>query len=117
MRVVSNSGRGGFVPDKPYELLADDIEIDLKGKWRYRLGAEMNPAPGQTFVRWKPTGLFNGMIAPLTNFSINRKTETGKADLTGKFMPVIFQAIFMPADNGSNFHRTHFPCLFNQFRK
>ncbi|MGM0620051.1 MAG: sialate O-acetylesterase [Bacteroidota bacterium] len=70
VRVVSNSGRGGFVPDKPYELLVDDFEIDLKGNWHYRLGAEMEPAPGQTFVRWKPIGLFNGMIAPLTNYSI-----------------------------------------------
>jgi sialate O-acetylesterase len=70
VRVVSNSGRGGFVPDKPYELLVDDTKIDLKGKWRYRLGAKMEPAPEQTFVRWKPTGLFNGMVAPLTNYSI-----------------------------------------------
>ncbi len=70
VRVVSNSGRGGFVPDKPYELLIDDTKIDLKGMWRYRLGAEMEPTPAQTFVRWKPTGLFNGMIAPLTKFAI-----------------------------------------------
>jgi len=70
VRIVSNGGRGGFVPDKPYELLMNNQKFDLKGKWHYRLGAEMAPAPAQTFVRWKPTGLFNGMIAPLTNYAI-----------------------------------------------
>jgi sialate O-acetylesterase len=30
----------------------------------------MEPTPGQTFVQWKPTGLYNGMIAPLLNYSM-----------------------------------------------
>jgi sialate O-acetylesterase len=70
VRLISNSGRGGFVPDKPYELVVESNTIDLKGSWHYRLGAKMDPTPGQTFIRWKPTGLYNGMIAPLTNYSI-----------------------------------------------
>lgn len=70
IRIISNSGRGGFVLDKPYELLIEDEKIDLKGTWHYRLGAKMEPLQSQTFIRWKPTGLFNGMIAPLTNYSI-----------------------------------------------
>ncbi|WP_449398467.1 sialate O-acetylesterase [Chryseobacterium wanjuense] len=27
-------------------------------------------APGQTFIRWKPTGLYNAMINPLINYTI-----------------------------------------------
>lgn len=70
VRIINNSGRGGFVEDKEYALYTDKDTIDLKGDWRYRLGAKMDPMPGQIFIRWKPMGLYNGMIAPLTNFTI-----------------------------------------------
>lgn len=70
IRVINNSGRGGFVTDKPYELQIDDQIIDLKGDWKYKLGSKMLPLPGQTFVRWKPVGLYNAMIAPLKNYAI-----------------------------------------------
>ena len=70
VRVINNSGRGGFVTDKPYELIVGDKTIDLKGTWKYKLGSKMEPLPGQTFVRWKPVGLYNAMIAPLKNYPI-----------------------------------------------
>ena len=70
VRVINQSGRGGFVADKPYKLIVGTDSIDLTGPWKYKLGAKMGPQPGQTFVRWKPTGLFNAMIAPLLNYSI-----------------------------------------------
>ena len=70
VRVISNIGRGGFVPDKPYELRANDNKIDLKGEWQYRIGAVMDPLAGQTFIRWKPEGLYNAMISPLTSYRI-----------------------------------------------
>jgi len=70
VRLVSNSGKGGFVPDKPYRLCTTKDTIDLKGYWHYQLGCTMNPTPGQTFVQWNPTGLYNGMIAPSNNYAI-----------------------------------------------
>ena len=70
VRVINNSGRGGFVLDKPYQLTAGEQTIDLKGQWQYKLGAIMNPLPGSTFIRWQPEGLYNGMIAPLLNCKI-----------------------------------------------
>ena len=70
VRVVNSFGRGGFVPDKPYELVYEDRTIDLRGAWLYRLGAKMEPLASQTFIRWKPLGLYNGMISPLSNYSI-----------------------------------------------
>lgn len=70
VRVISNRGKGGFVPGKSYELLTRDEHLDLKGTWQYRQGALMDPLEGQTFVRWKPVGLFNGMISPLLNYRI-----------------------------------------------
>lgn len=70
VRVINSSGRGGFIPDKPYELIVEGDTLDLKGSWDYRLGAEMPSLPGQTFVRWKPLGLFNAMIHPLLRYDV-----------------------------------------------
>lgn len=69
VRVVSNSGKGGFVLDKPYELKVGGSVIDLKGAWKMKLGCTMAALPGQTFIRWKPMGLYNAMIAPLTDYT------------------------------------------------
>ena len=114
VRVVSNSGRGGFVPDKPYELLIEDTKIDLKGKWRYRLGAGMEPAPEQTFVRWKPTGLFNGMISPLTNYAIKGvvwyqgESNAERPDEYAGLFPAMIQ------NWREKWNRGNFPFLFVQ---
>lgn len=70
VRIINNAGKGGFVTDKPYELIIGDKTIDLKGDWKYQLGSKMQPLPGQTFVRWKPVGLYNAMIAPLKNYPL-----------------------------------------------
>lgn len=70
IRVINNSGKGGFVEDKPYELILENETIDLKGSWKYKLGTKMLPLPSQTFIRWKPVGLYNSMIAPLKNYGI-----------------------------------------------
>jgi sialate O-acetylesterase len=70
VRVVNSMGDGGFVKDKPYELIVNDRKIDLKGEWHYRIGAEMEPLAPPTFIQWQPLGLYNGMIAPLLNYAI-----------------------------------------------
>lgn len=70
VRVINNSGKGGFVLDKPYKVVVENDSIDLNGSWKYQLGSKMAPLPGQTFVRWKPVGLYNAMIAPLKNYNI-----------------------------------------------
>jgi sialate O-acetylesterase len=70
VRIINSSGRGGFVKDKPYKLFTEKDTIKLTGNWQYQLGCIMNPAPGQTFVQWKPTGLYNCMLAPANNYAI-----------------------------------------------
>jgi sialate O-acetylesterase len=70
VRVINNSGHGGFVMDKVYELIAGNDTIKLAGAWKYKLGAKMEPAPNQTFIRWKPVGLYNAMISPLQHYKI-----------------------------------------------
>ena len=70
IRVINTSGKGGFVPDKPYELIAGSDTVDLKGEWHYSVGAIMEPLADRTFIRWKPAGLFNAMIHPLLPYRI-----------------------------------------------
>ncbi|MGK6341366.1 sialate O-acetylesterase [Chryseobacterium sp. DT-3] len=71
VRITNASGKGQFIADKPYYLDIDGNKIDLKTEWKYKTGAKMEKmAPGQTFIRWKPTGLYNAMIHPLINYNI-----------------------------------------------
>jgi sialate O-acetylesterase len=58
------------VPDKAYEIATQDTAYDLRGDWKYRLGTTMEPLAGETFIRWKPLGLYNAMISPLVNYRI-----------------------------------------------
>jgi len=71
VRISNGSGKGQFIADKPYYLEIDGQKIDLKSEWKYKIGAKVDRmAPGQTFIRWKPTGLYNAMINPLINYNI-----------------------------------------------
>lgn len=71
VRITNGSGKGEFIKDKDYFLQMDSEKIDLKGEWKYNVGAVMDrPAPGQTFIRWKPTGLYNAMLNPLIQYPI-----------------------------------------------
>ena len=70
IRVVNSIGRGGFVFDKPYEIETENDTIDLKGEWKFKVGDIMPSLAEQTFIRWKPLGLYNAMIAPLLNYTI-----------------------------------------------
>ncbi|WP_024831715.1 sialate O-acetylesterase [Ruminiclostridium josui] len=70
LRVINISGKGGFYKGKPYQLEVGDSIIDLSGEWQYVIGAKSGPMPGPAFVQWRPLGLYNGMIAPVTSYAI-----------------------------------------------
>ncbi len=73
IRVTNNSGKGGFVPDKPYYLTANNQEIDLKGTWKYKVGEafESRNFEGPFFsAQNQPSSLYNAMVAPLTDQKI-----------------------------------------------
>lgn len=114
VRVISNAGKGGFVPDKPYEIVAGEASIDLRGEWKYRLGASMEPLASQTFIRWKPVGLYNAMIAPLLNYSIKSVIWYQGESNAGR--PIEYRTLF-PAlirDWRNNWKIGDFPFLFVQ---
>lgn len=114
VRVISNRGKGGFVRDKPYELIVDDHKIDLKGAWQYKLGARMDPLQEQTFIRWKPEGLYNAMIAPLLNYRIKGVIWYQGESNTDR--PIEYKDLFISLieDWRNNWDEGIFPFLFVQ---
>lgn len=75
VRVACNSGDGGVTRGKPLRLIAEGgaegpASIDLRGTWSYEIGARMPPRPPELFTQWKPTALFNGMIAPILRLAV-----------------------------------------------
>jgi sialate O-acetylesterase len=74
IRVTNNAGKGGFVPDKPYCLIADGDTLDLKGYWQYKVGEVFIPGQGFRGARFiaqnEPTALYNAMVAPLIHYTI-----------------------------------------------
>ena len=114
VRVISNIGIGGFVPDKPYEIKAGDNSVSLKGEWKYRVGDEMKPLQSQTFIRWKPEGLYNAMIAPLLKYRIKGVIWYQGESNAGR--PVEYRKLF-PAlirDWRSKWDEGNFPFIFVQ---
>jgi sialate O-acetylesterase len=101
VRVINSSGKGGFVLDKRYYIAAHGDTVDLTGSWKYKVGAEMRSLPGQTFIRWKPLGLYNAMIAPLTPFAI-----TGVIWYQGE-----------ANTSAAEEYATSFPTMINDWRK
>jgi sialate O-acetylesterase len=75
VRITNNNGKGGFVPDKPYYLFSSSDTVSLIGLWQYRVGEVYVPrtAPGGggfVSAQNSPTALYNGMIAPVINYTI-----------------------------------------------
>ncbi|WP_193161941.1 sialate O-acetylesterase [Microbulbifer hainanensis] len=117
IRVTNERGRGGFVADKPYRITfaAPDEQrsIDLRGSWQFKVGAKMEPLAGQTFVRWKPTGLYNGMIHPLENYAIKGaiwyqgESNVGRAEEYRQLFPAMIR-------DWRNRRGNNFPFVFIQ---
>lgn len=76
IRVKCENGGGRFTPNKEYKIFNGEHHkmeefIDLTGTWCYRIGAYAGKIPPTDFVNWKPTGLYNGMMAPCHRYAIN----------------------------------------------
>jgi sialate O-acetylesterase len=76
VRVKNTDGKGGFVPDKRYELTDGTTVIDLRGDWLYQVGLVYPPheqtpeATGLFSAQNEPTGLYNAMVAPAINYPV-----------------------------------------------
>ncbi len=82
VRMVVEKGKGRITPKKVLGVVfgqckrvmvggretitGDSGFINLSGMWKYCIGAEMNEyIKPLDFVNWKPTALYNGMLAPV----------------------------------------------------
>ncbi|GGH15428.1 sialate O-acetylesterase [Sphingobacterium alkalisoli] len=74
VRLRANSGNGSFVEDKIYRVKADDVEVDLTGEWKYKVGIDLAKAKrlSERLQRVKSagSGLYNGMIYPLRDYGV-----------------------------------------------
>ena len=106
VKVVSSSGKGGFVPDKNYFLqTASDEKIDLRGEWTYEVGYAQ-PRVNRSFssggempivAQNEPTGLFNTMVSPAVRFAIKGfvwyqgESNTGNAKGYAQLLPALIK--------------------------
>lgn len=75
VRVTNTLGKGGFVPDKRYELTDGVTHIDIRGDWEYKVGQVFPPrnpgGDGAPFsAQNEPAGLYNTMVAPAIRFGV-----------------------------------------------
>lgn len=99
VRVQNNFGKGGFVPDKPYFISANNQTIDLKGYWQYKVGEVYVPQKsfvgGSVSEQNQPTALYNAMVVPLINYTCKGflwyqgEANTGRAEEYAKLMPAL----------------------------
>ena len=118
VRVTNNVGKGGFVPDKPYQVIAGRDTIDLTGYWQYKVGQVNIPTRGSGgggfAAHIQPTALYNAMLAPVVNYSVKGflwyqgESNTGRASEYAGLQPA------MIADWRNKWHQPDAPFLFVQ---
>jgi sialate O-acetylesterase len=118
IKVINTAGKGGFVPDKPYNITAGNEIIDLRGDWLYQVGQIYSPAKnigGETFsMQNSPTGLYNTMVAPAINYTIKGFIwYQGEANTN---QPTAYQQLLpaLIADWRKKWHLGDLPFLFVQ---
>ncbi len=123
VRITNTAGKGGFVPDKPYYLTANNERIDLRGDWQYKVGEAYAP-PERGFggggggnnisMQNQPTALYNAMIAPFINYSIKGilwyqgEANTGKPEEYQYLLPALI------ADWRNKWNNTSIPFIYAQ---
>lgn len=101
VKITNYDGKGGFVPDKPYELITDKDTIDLQGKWNFKVGNIFLPhkptVPPALTLQYQPTALFNAMLSPVIGYSIKGfiwyqgESNAGDANGYAQLQPTMIQ--------------------------
>ncbi|MGH2564988.1 MAG: sialate O-acetylesterase, partial [Ginsengibacter sp.] len=118
VRITNNFGKGGFVPDKPYQLIAANDTIDLTGYWQYKVGSvytpQHDPETRNIALQNHPTALYNSMIAPLVDYAIKGfvwyqgESNANNASEYAKLQPA------MIADWRNKWNESNIPFLYVQ---
>jgi sialate O-acetylesterase len=122
VRVTNNTGKGGFVPDKPYQLISGNDTIELRGEWQYKVGQVFAPIAGGNnggnsggiAAQNQPTALYNSMIDPLLNYAVKGFLwYQGESNATRAAEYSLLQPA-MIADWRTKWHSLNAPFLFVQ---
>lgn len=72
VRVLNESGEGGFIPGKTYRLETGDTVLSLEGDWKFKQAASIPPLTRDQLTRMQdqPTSLYHGMLEPLIGMGI-----------------------------------------------
>ncbi len=119
VRVTNTAGKGGFVPDKRYELTDGVTHIDIRGDWQYKVGEVYPPrretgGPPPYSPQNEPTGLFNTMVAPAIHYGVKGflwyqgEANTGNPKEYRKLLPALI------ADWRAKWQEGNLPFLYVQ---
>ena len=100
IRVTNTSGKGGFVPGKPYCIFSGTDTVDIKGYWQYKVGVAFRPLTGGGFggglnAQNQPAALYNAMVAPGIRYTIKGfcwyqgESNAGRAREYEKLLPAL----------------------------
>lgn len=67
IHLYATGSQAGFVPEKRYCLETSDGTVQLTEGWQYKEGKQMPRREDQIFLQYKASGLYNAMIAPLSD--------------------------------------------------
>ncbi|MDT0686488.1 sialate O-acetylesterase [Autumnicola psychrophila] len=128
IRVTNNSGKGGFVPDKPYYIFTANDTVDLKGYWKYKVGEVFapvdyssisrrdndEPRPRRINPQNEPTALYNAMVAPFTELPLKGILWYQGESNSGN--PKIYEDYMHSLINGWReiFHSPNIPFIYAQ---
>ena len=97
IRVINYAGKGGFVPDKPYKIVAGNDTVDLTGYWQYKVGYVNAPGIGTVrpgiALQNQPAALYNAMLHPVIGYGIKGfawyqgESNTSRADEYARLQP------------------------------
>lgn len=113
VRLVNNSLTGGFY-GSIFQLIGYNETIDLKGTWKSKVGYAMSALPTPVNLRWKPTSLYNSMIAPLKNYVLKGAIWYQGEGNTGKPSQYSIYLRSMIEDWRSLFNNPTMPFLYVQ---
>ncbi|UOB17580.1 sialate O-acetylesterase [Abyssalbus ytuae] len=117
IRVINYAGKGGFVPDKPYNLVANGKVLDLKGTWQYKVGGafeDILDKSSRFVAQNQPSALYNAMVAPIINTSIKGilwyqgESNTGNPEPYYHYLPALIK------DWRNKFNSHELPFLYVQ---
>lgn len=90
VRLVSEHGNARVTPGKRMHIDIGDDCINLAGSWQVAVGhAAESECPVEDFVRWKPLGLYNSMVAPCAGYPVKAvlwyQGESNTGDTAGTY--------------------------------